>query len=53
MPTKAVYIHFNYYNPRVRKNYVTVNFLDNQCLQVKEIISASFSSVRLEYLSCI
>lgn len=33
VPITAVYIHFNYYNRRVRKNYVTVNFFDNQSLQ--------------------
>ena len=38
VPITAVYIHFNYYNRSVRKNYVTVNFFDNQSLQVKEII---------------
>jgi hypothetical protein len=53
VPLAAVYVHFNYYNPIVRKNYVTVNFFDNESLQVKEIISANFLSARLEYLSCI
>jgi hypothetical protein len=52
VPIKAVYVRFNHYNSNVRKNYVTVNFHDNQCLQVKEMISTNFSGVRLEYFSC-
>lgn len=53
VPLKAVYVRCSRYNPNIRNNYVTVNFHDNQCLQVKEIISTNVSRVRLDYFCCI